>query len=203
MWWYLSKLLDYCFPSTQDELLLKACSDHQFNLLYQPTTHAGVHTLLPFHQPVVRAAIHLTKYKAHPRATMLLSSILNRHLSHYDYPVILIPIPLSTERHRDRGYNQVTMVATMAVAECEDVTINTTVLVRTKHTKPQTSLTKKERAENLHDAFVLSNKAATELSGKHVILVDDVHTTGATLKAARAVLAPLQLASLTCVALAH
>ena len=79
------------------------------------------------------------------------------------------------------------------------------MLVRTRHTKPQTTLARKERLTNVVNAFDIRDieAARTLLAGKHVLIIDDVTTTGATLKAAKATLLPLQPASITLLSLAH
>lgn len=95
--------------------------------------------------------------------------------------VLLIPIPLSRARERERGFNQVRVVCN-ALPDALAARVRTDVLVRTRHTRPQKLLTRRERMANVRTAFALAN--ADALEGAYVFLIDDVITTGATLDSA-------------------
>jgi ComF family protein len=99
----------------------------------------------------------------------------------------LIPVPLAASRQRQRGYNQSECLA-RALAPLWKVPVRTDVLVRTRATQTQTRLTPEERMRNVHGAFSATTRARTTLRGAHVVLVDDVVTTAATLNACAAVL---------------
>ncbi|MEK7093796.1 MAG: ComF family protein [Patescibacteria group bacterium] len=94
----------------------------------------------------------------------------------------IIPIPLSRERLRERGFNQASIIA-KAFAEKTKLPILENVLTRTRNTPPQSqSENRKDRFQNVENAFSLQHTA--NLEGKRVILIDDVVTTGATLRSA-------------------
>jgi ComF family protein len=93
---------------------------------------------------------------------------------------IILPIPLSSERHRERGYNQAALLA-RALAECLGLRYQPMALRRTRHTRTQVGLSAEQRQSNVRHAFQAS---ASGVSGTAVVLVDDVCTTGATLAAA-------------------
>ncbi len=98
---------------------------------------------------------------------------------------VLAPIPLSSAKERGRGYNQSDLLAKMLSKKLGLPFAN--VLKRVKETKIQAGLTKKERRENLKDAFSLRlNKS--NIKGANVFLVDDILTTGATFDSAANVL---------------
>jgi len=99
----------------------------------------------------------------------------------------LVPVPLAASRQRQRGYNQSESLA-RALAPWWNVPVRTDVLVRSRSTETQTRLTPEERVRNVHGAFTATPAARAVIRGAHVVLVDDVVTTAATLNACAAVL---------------
>lgn len=99
----------------------------------------------------------------------------------------LIPVPLAASRLRQRGYNQSERLA-HALASRWHVPAWTTVLARVRATETQTRLTPGERMRNVHGAFRAAAAERERLRGAHVVLVDDVVTTAATLNACAATL---------------
>lgn len=87
----------------------------------------------------------------------------------------IIPVPLSKKRHNKRGYNQSEILAHY-ISQSIGIPIETRYLHRIKHTMPQSLLNGVSRSDNVSNAFVADNA----LSGKRVILFDDIHTTGNT-----------------------
>lgn len=104
------------------------------------------------------------------------SLILDSHLS--EEIDILIPVPLHKKKELSRGYNQSEQIC-HGLSTVLNIPVDTHSLQRIKHTKTQTTMTKLKRASNIKDAFQL-NKSHS-LTGKHVCIVDDVVTTGATI----------------------
>lgn len=98
----------------------------------------------------------------------------------------LVPVPLAASRARERGYNQSERLA-HALARRWQLAVWDDVVARTRETRTQTRLTPDERAGNVHGAFA-ATAARNVLRGAHVVLVDDVVTTGATLVACAAAL---------------
>src|SRR3990167_7452312 len=108
-------------------------------------------------------------------------------MARFDLP-ILVPIPQSGKRHHERGFNQAQLLAE-AILKADgnnNFSIDTKSLVKTKDTPAQTSLRRSKRLENLKDCFAVKNRQ--KIAGRNIILIDDVTTTGATLKEARSVL---------------
>ena len=92
----------------------------------------------------------------------------------------VVPVPLHWRRKWSRGYNQAEIIAA-EVAKVLDVPMRTDMLKRRRHTRTQTMLEISEKAANVHGAFISS---AGDCSGlKHILLIDDVFTTGSTLHA--------------------
>lgn len=100
--------------------------------------------------------------------------------------IILVPIPLSSSKIRKRGYNQAEILAKNLGKRFGFHVYN--ALLRIKETKSQFSLSKKERVENMKDAFGINIKLIDQIKGKTIFIVDDVLTTGSTLSEAAKVL---------------
>ena len=98
----------------------------------------------------------------------------------------LVPVPLAGTRRRERGYNQSEELA-RAIGAAWGLPVLDTLLVRTRVTRTQTRLTPGERHRNVSGAFHASG-GRDALRGRHLVLVDDVVTTGATLNACAAAL---------------
>lgn len=94
---------------------------------------------------------------------------------------LVIPMPLSTSRLRERGFNQaVELARQLAPARKMDASL----LLRIKDTTPQVNLNRSERMVNLNNAFAVEPLQAARLGGARVVLLDDVMTSGASLYAA-------------------
>ena len=109
----------------------------------------------------------------------IINLILKDFLSHYPHLSefdIVIPVPLSKQRLRERGFNQSEILA-RSVSKCINVPLDTKTLTRPKNTMRQSSFAAYERFKNVADAF----KAERAVTGKHIILVDDIYTTGSTM----------------------
>lgn len=130
--------------------------------------------------------VHALKYQGWSRAAIPMA----RRMARLDWPqdvreerVALIPIPLSAARLRERGYNQSAVLAS-ALAPDWRVPVWSDVLVRNRDTTSQVRLTPSERASNVAEAFAVPVRHQVRLRGQHVVLVDDVITTAATVNAA-------------------
>jgi len=94
----------------------------------------------------------------------------------------VVPVPLSKHRLRERGFNQCEAIGA-SLAPMWHVPMWSDVLVRSSSTTSQTQLTPGERQSNVAGAFAVPRKAHDQLRGAHIVLLDDVVTTGATLGA--------------------
>ena len=111
----------------------------------------------------------------------------------------VLPVPLSTERLRERGFNQSALLARELAPHKTDLS----TLLRLHSTEAQSGLPRAERLRNLSGAFVVEPSRAASLSGQRVVLVDDVMTTGATLHAATQALREAGVTHVTAIVLAR
>lgn len=98
---------------------------------------------------------------------------------------VIVPVPLSTGRLRERGFNQAALLA-RELSRRLGVPAAERVLVKSRDTAPQVGLSRREREVNLASAFAAPD--AGVVKGKNILLIDDVLTTGSTLSAASSVL---------------
>lgn len=91
----------------------------------------------------------------------------------------IVPVPLHRKKEEERGYNQSMLIAE-GISAATGIPINNNLIVRARYTASQTSKTRAERLDNMKDAFVLTGVPAGK--GAHLLLVDDVLTTGATIE---------------------
>ena len=114
----------------------------------------------------------------------------------------VIPMPLFKKRLQTRGYNQ---SALLAQAICKGLNLprlNTQLLLRVRDTPEQVGLNRDDRVRNMQGAFALEPALAQQALGQHMVLIDDVMTTGATLLAAAAPLLQAGAASVSALVLA-
>lgn len=97
-------------------------------------------------------------------------------LKNYD---IIIPVPIHKKKWKTRGYNQSELIA-RKIAKNFHIPIDTKILLKTKNTPMQSSLGKEDRIKNVQSAYKVENQE--KIKDKNVLLVDDIYTTGATVK---------------------
>jgi len=147
----------------------------------------------------LRDAIHELKYNDGRSLARPLGVRMAAAWRHSNFAAdILIPVPLHTARQAERGYNQAALLARIVSQEV-GVPIDETALVRAKATQQQALLKAVERRENVQGAFTCRG----DVRGKHVVLVDDVCTTGSTLEASASALRASGAASVWALTLAR
>lgn len=123
----------------------------------------------------------ITQFKFHD-ALDLATALVERMLAARDDlhpPALLMPIPLSAARLRERGYNQAWEL-TRRLGNALNRPTDATLLLRVKNTPHQLAFPPAQRAGNVRAAFAVEPRRRSELQGRSVMLVDDVMTTGAT-----------------------
>jgi ComF family protein len=132
---------------------------------------------------LLQQLIHQLKYRNKPDTGIFLGRLMGQKImasSLFENPDTIIPVPLHPLKQQARGYNQSLMIA-KGVAEITGATINTSVLFRKTHHSSQTNKKHYERWLNVEDNFFVVNSSTLE--NHHILLVDDIITTGATLEA--------------------
>jgi ComF family protein len=130
----------------------------------------------------LRELIHLLKYdQVHPAASvlarMLVLAVAKLELSN---DIMVVPVPLHASKRRQRGFNQAELIAQNALKTMHEkrFQLATNVLERVRPTISQIGLTRHQRQENIRGAFKVVH--LSKVSGRDVLLVDDVMTTGTT-----------------------
>lgn len=128
----------------------------------------------------LRQALHALKFRGRRALAGPLGDLVREQCLSVLHPggEALVPVPLARARLRERGFNQAELIADRLGAAL-DVPVRGRWLMRVRDTAPQTDLAAAERMTNVEGAFVASSSVA----GRHVVLVDDVFTTGATCRA--------------------
>lgn len=131
------------------------------------------------YEGTLRLALIRLKYHRDLGLAELLGAKLSNFLQAQGWtPEVIIPVPLGVKRMRERGYNQSAMIARW-VSRQASIPIDEHSLRRVKETISQVGLDRESRIRNLHEAFSCLGNAVRD---KNVLLIDDVITTGATIR---------------------
>jgi len=134
------------------------------------------------YEGTIKEALHMFKFSNRHSLKIPLGKIMADYLaanngidlSQID---IIMPVPLSRKKERSREYNQAKLLAE-ELSKHTGLAIDDESLKRVKETTPQFELSREERLKNLKDAFMASD----EVKDKAVLLIDDIYTTGSTVK---------------------
>jgi len=143
----------------------------------KPPAFTQTWSLFPYQSPL-REAIVLFKYRGKRSLTKHFIQGMIPALPTLPTIDVLMPVPLHPQRLREREYNQSLLLA-HGLSQHLQIPLLLSSLFRVRPTVPQTSLSKKERLTNLHRAFAVED--VSRITGKRILLIDDVFTTGTTL----------------------
>ncbi|RJQ30676.1 ComF family protein [Candidatus Parcubacteria bacterium] len=187
---FAKKFLNLLFPQRclgckkEDEILCFSC----LNKISYPKASKikDIFIAGDYHDPALRKAIWLFKYKGSTQLKKPLGEIIKKRIwEKFDaqtrnWPII--PIPLSAQKSRKRGFNQTELVAREISSN-----ILTNALAKKAQSKSQVEVKdRKERLKNAQGSFRIKDRLS--IRGRNIILLDDVYTTGATIREARKVL---------------
>lgn len=181
---------------------IKCKTPHSINGILSAVTYKGI----------VRKLLYQFKYSPHLTS---LSPVLSRimyegliqnesfmRLFEAEKNLWITCVPITQKRERSRGYNQSELLA-KDLARMFEAPFVSGLLARVKETQPQFELTKEQRRENMKNAFKLNPKFRSLIKGKSVVVVDDITTTGSTLKECGKVLKSAGASKVVGVTLAH
>lgn len=134
-------------------------------------------------ESLMQTLMHQVKYKRNKELGRQLGLFMGNEIiksNRFKTVDVLVPLPLFPAKEKKRGYNQATILCE-GMAEAMKIEIANDVIIRPQPTETQTKKGRMDRWKNMEGKFALIN--ADKLKGKHVLLVDDVVTTGATLEA--------------------
>lgn len=168
-------------------------------------------SVFQYGDPSIRALLQSLKYKGGSDVAERCAEMLYEHiceelgelalLYNFAHPLI-VPVPLHEKRLRERGFNQAELIARAFAALDASFVLCRDALVRIKNTESQTKMkNKEERIKNVHGCFAVHNPE--KIKGGNIILIDDIYTTGATLREARAALKKSGAREVLCLTVAH
>lgn len=207
--------LECCYCKKRGETLCSDCYDR----IDEPSVpkDENLFVAVGYHDPIVRGAIQKLKYEgyraiAKPLARLIYERVMKKNLLPIlgERDVVLIPIPLSKKRFRERGFNQAELIAKalMSIILAENpvwdgkISLESNTLIKERHTESQVVVSsREERLRNLKNSMTLKN--GDKIAGKDIIVIDDVATTGATAEEARRALREAKVKRIFTVAVAR
>ncbi len=170
-------LPNHCPQCARFVSIAKPCGE----CLTSPPAFDRTFTLFPYEFPIIQLIIQL-KFQhqfSHAKALgeLLTQAIQTNWYANQRLPDVIIPIPLHAKRLRERGFNQALEIA-KPIAKTLAIPIDKTGVKRIKPTLAQSTLPAAERKQNMANAFILTR----DYSGLSVAVVDDVITTGSTIR---------------------
>lgn len=152
---------------------------------------------------LIQHLIFQLKYRGNKEIGFYLGKMLGRLLldsDRYREVDAMVPLPLNPRKEKKRGYNQATQICN-GIAEVFDKPVVEDVVIRKVYTETQTHKGRISRWENMDGVFAI--KDPSQLQGKHILLVDDIITTGATLEACGAEILKIPATTLSVATLAY
>lgn len=208
-------ILESLFPVSEAErAMLELSPEDAFTSLYRAgqTPSPDMCAIFAYADPRVERLVWNLKYKKSAHAATICGHALHRKLhTMFTEParVVVMPMPISKRRRRERGYNQCELLADAfmdATRREYDArfTVRTDIFIRIRHTDRQTLKNREERLESAHGLFAVDEHAAQELDKTMpIVVIDDVITTGSTMQEALETLRAAGFADVRGVAVAH
>jgi competence protein ComFC len=212
---WIDTFIEYLFPPhcagcrVQGFELCEHCIQHMRNSF--PRTREHICIGFSYQDPIVKRTLKALKFRKRKMLAKILGELLYERIIEdisdekafsLHKKVLVVPIPLSKKRFNERGFNQSELVARSFASRDSTLSLSTNILFRHGHTKPQSSIhLKRERLENIKGVFGVRNKEL--LKGATILLIDDIVTTGATMREALSVLKKSGAKKVILIAVAH
>ncbi|MBU6310630.1 hypothetical protein KGO06_01705 [Patescibacteria group bacterium] len=208
---FLTALLDLFLPRHARALRARAINENDLRALVAPRTlprAPWIHALLPYTDERVRAIVQSVKYHREHEVAARIAPLLASELTHMLHSAaardagwqgaIIVPIPASSRRLRERGYVQAALYARALKTHLPHLTANERILTRQDRVS-QVRVSRAERQTHVRGAFRASHAAL----GAYIVLIDDVVQSGATLIDARRALLDEGARGVLALAVAH
>jgi competence protein ComFC len=217
----LNTILDMIFPrhcvscgNHGSDLCLKCLIDSPEALRESAN---WIFPLYDYRHPAIKKSLHLLKYKGRKNlANVFAEAMYGRILEELSElslmenfkDVILVPIPLSPKRKRERGFNQAELLVRelCKIDNGQNFTFENNILIKPRETIHQAHIeNRNERLKNIIGSFSIKNGKQSEekIKNRNIILIDDVTTTGATLSEAKKVLKNAGVRKVIALTIAH
>jgi competence protein ComFC len=190
-----------CFLFEKDEALveIESMGTEEFKKKARPSTVPFARFL--YRDPLVKTLIWNLKFRKNKECFRLAGALIYGKIQTMG-PALIIPIPLSSKRHWERGYNQVECLAREIEKLDNGILFEIgSDAVKRKNAPAQTSLSRKERLKNIEGMFWVARPE--RIKDRDIIILDDVITTGATAKELEKVLREAGARSVRAIAIAH
>ncbi len=208
-------VLDAIFPPKEIEILLRKLEISKIYKKCEKTLESNsydIFSIFKYKDPFIKDAIYelknnKNKYAIEKFSQLLLEEIINYledNLIKTDYKIPVTFVPQYKTTFKNKGYNQGEELAVALCATAPNIFELKKLIIKSRKTKPQHEIkNKKLRLKNLKGAFQLIKSQGSQVKNKIIILIDDVYTTGATLKELRRVLISGGASKVICFTIAH
>lgn len=206
-------IADSLLPPAPESVIARAVTEEMLEALSAPATHREepwIHALLPYHNPNVRALLKAIKYRGEKAPLPALGRVASQEilgiledkiLLEGWRSVLMAPVPGSPKRRRERGYNQADRIA-RAILPFLATSVEYAPDILERRDRPsQVDVPKEARHRNVTGAFFVPRPE--KVSGRHILLVDDIVESGATLSDARRALLDSGATDVIAIAMAH
>jgi competence protein ComFC len=210
----VKNIFKICFGREDPEFLRALSLDaSHWQIIANPQTLAdGTLTVFPYENKMVKNGILAVKRRnnkamaeifAEIAADFLVEELSEMALINNFQNPIIIGIPVSSKNMKSKGFNHSEEIAKRITKQIPSLEFLPKALIKTRHTEPQKNLQRSKRLTNLKHSMIVAKNHIKKISGRCIIVVDDVTTTGATLSEAKRALLSSGARKVLLFALAH